>query len=170
MEALAAFQRLRADTAPDPQQRGAGCDRRGVGSVERIMGAAVGEGCSNMAHVGEGSPCDEGGNGGGVRSIGDGAGGGVGCCSNRASEGGVLWRGERRRYSTSSLSSSASHCLFTAFFVRLAGGGNGTGEELGSEGSGSKCSGNEGSDSKGSGRGDGDFAHGGGGARSRGGH
>jgi hypothetical protein len=42
-----------------PTAVGAVCDRRGVGSVERIMGAAVGEGCSNMVHVGEGSPCDE---------------------------------------------------------------------------------------------------------------
>jgi hypothetical protein len=106
-----------------PTAAGTGSDTHGVGSVERITGAVVGEGCSKVAHVGEGSPCDDGGNGGGVRSISHGAGGGVSCCSNRAGEGDVLWRGEPRRSSPSSLSSSASHCLFTAFFIRLAGGG-----------------------------------------------
>jgi hypothetical protein len=38
----------------------------------------VGEGCSGVAHVDEGIPCNEGGNGGGVHSVGDSAGGGVG--------------------------------------------------------------------------------------------
>jgi hypothetical protein len=82
-----------------------------------------------------------------------------------------MWRGERRRssFSPSSLRSSASHCLFTAFLVHFAGGGKGTGKEPGSEGSGSEGSGSGGSDSEGSGcegsgRGDGDFASGGGGA------
>jgi hypothetical protein len=60
------------------------------------------------------------------------------------------------------------HRLFAAFLVRLAGAGKGIGKELGSEGSGSEgpgreCFGTGGLDSEGSGRGDGDFAHGGGG-------
>ncbi len=41
---------------------GAGSDSRGVGGVKRIAGAAVGEGWSGVVHVGEGGPCDEGGN------------------------------------------------------------------------------------------------------------
>jgi hypothetical protein len=82
----------------------------------------------------------------------------------------VLLRGERRRSSPSpkSFSSSALHPLFTAFLVRIAGAGKGTGKELGSvgsgsEGLGSECLGTGGLDSEGSGRRDGDFARGGGG-------
>jgi hypothetical protein len=143
MEVVWAVQRLRAETAPDPV--GAGSNTLGVGSVERITGAAVGEGCSGAAHVSKGSTCDEGHNASGVRSIGNGAGGGVGGCGDRASEGGVLWRGERRTSSPSpsSLSSSALHHLFTAFLVCLDSGGEGTSKVLGSEGLGS-----EGSDSE----------------------
>jgi hypothetical protein len=54
---------------------GGGSNTRGVSGVERIGGAAVGEGCSRVAYVGEGS-CAEGGNGSGVRSVSDGSGGG----------------------------------------------------------------------------------------------
>jgi hypothetical protein len=50
----------------------------GAGGVDRIAGAVVGDGCSGVAYVGKGVPCDEGGNGGVVRSVGDGAGGRVG--------------------------------------------------------------------------------------------
>jgi hypothetical protein len=65
----------------------------------------------------------------------------------RAGEGGVVLRGERKRASSSppSLSSSASHRLLAAFLVRLAGGGEGFGEESGEcsgcGDSGSGCSG-----------------------------
>jgi hypothetical protein len=82
----------------------------------------------------------------------------------RAGEGSVLCRGERRRSSPASLSSSALHRLFTTFLVSLAGGGEGTCEELGSKGFGSEGLGTEGSDSEGLGRGDGDFSCWGGGA------
>jgi hypothetical protein len=77
---------------------GAGSNTHGVGGVESINGAAVGEGCSGVTHVNEGSPCDESGNGGGVCSVGNGAGGRVGGCGDRAGEGGLLERGERRRF------------------------------------------------------------------------
>ncbi len=50
---------------------------RQVGT-KRIASAGVGRGCSGVTQVGEGSPCDEGGNGGGVHSVGDVAGSGVG--------------------------------------------------------------------------------------------
>ncbi len=57
---------------------GAGSRMSGASCVERIASVVVGEGCSGVAHVGKGVPCDEGGNSGGVHSVGDGAGGGYG--------------------------------------------------------------------------------------------
>ncbi len=48
---------------------GAANNPRGIGGVERIARAAVGEGCSRVAHVCECGPCAEGGNGGGVRIV-----------------------------------------------------------------------------------------------------
>ncbi len=41
------------------QVRAAGNDTNDVGGVERFPGATVGEGCSGVAHVGVGGPCDE---------------------------------------------------------------------------------------------------------------
>jgi hypothetical protein len=119
-------------------------DRSDVSGMESIIGAAVSKGYSWMAHFRKDGPCDEGGNGSGVHSVSDGAGGGVSGCGHRAGEEGVLWRGERRFSSPPSLSSSASHCLLIAFFVCLAGGGEGSSEEPG------KCLGSEGSGSEGS--------------------
>ncbi len=119
---------------------GADSDTSAVGwGVEKIAGAAVGQGSSGVVHIGVDGPCSEGGNGSGIRGISDVTGSVWG---NRAGGGGVLWRGERRRLYPSplSLNNSASHHLSIAFLVRLAGGGDGISEELGSEDSGGRCS------------------------------
>jgi hypothetical protein len=89
-----------------------------------------------VVHGGTGGRCGEGSNG-----VGEGAGSGVG--GDRTSERDVLGRGERYRLSPSPLplSSSASHHRFTAFLVRFAGRGEGTGHDSGSEDVGSEGSG-----------------------------
>jgi hypothetical protein len=105
------------------------------GGVKRSVGAAVGEGGSGVARIGVDGPCSGGYSGRGVYSIGD----VIGVeRDDRAGRGGESWRGERRRVSSSPLflNSSASHCLFTAFLVRFAGGGDGIGEKRGSKDSG----------------------------------
>ncbi len=71
---------------------GGGGDVRGVGGVETIAEAAVGEGCSGVAHAGDGSPSDESCDGD-VR-VGEESGGEVGSHDDRAGEGGVVERGE----------------------------------------------------------------------------
>jgi hypothetical protein len=110
--------------------------------------AAVGKGWSRVAHIGKGGPC----------------------------EGGLLWRGEGRRFSPSppSLSSSALHGLLTAILLVVARGPVKSlvararaararaakaraAKAWAAKVLGSECSGTEGSHSGGSGRGDGDF-------------
>ncbi len=110
-------------------------DKHGVGGVKGITGAAIGEGCTGEEHAGVGGPCEEVSTGNADSGVGVGAGGEVGGRGVRAGEGRV--RGERRRSPSSppSLGSSASHRLLAAFLVRMAGGGEGFGEEPG------KCSG-----------------------------
>jgi hypothetical protein len=71
---------------------------------------------------------------------------------DRTCRGGEAWRGERGIVSSSPsfLSSLASHCLFTAFLVRFAGGGDGIGKLRGNEDSGvGESSGPEGSGGEG---------------------
>ncbi len=118
---------------------GGGGDTHDVGGVEGITRAAIGKGCSRVAHAGVGGPCGEVCTGNGDHGVGVEAGGVVGGRGVRAGEGHV--RGERRRSPSSppSLSSSASHRLLAAFIVCLAGGGEGFGEEPG------ECSGRVGS-------------------------
>jgi hypothetical protein len=110
------------------------------GGVERSEGAAVGEGGSGVVRICVDRSCFRGDNGGGVRGVGDVV---VVERGDRSCGVGEAWRGERRSvFSPSSiLSSSASHRLFTALLVRLAGGGDGViklrgvGESSGPEGS-----------------------------------
>jgi hypothetical protein len=119
------------------------------GGVERSEGAAVGEGGSGVVRICVDRSCFRGDNGGGVRGVGDVV---VVERGDRTCGGGKAWRGERRSvFSPSSiLSSSASHRLFTALLVRLAGGGDGVvklrgvGESSGPEGLVGKDSGTRG--------------------------
>ena len=94
------------------------------GGVERSEGAAVGEGGSGVVRICVDRSCFRGDNGGGVRGVCDVV---VVERGDRSCGVGEAWRGERRSvFSPSSiLSSSASHRLFTALLVRLAGGGDG---------------------------------------------
>ncbi len=75
--------------------------------VEKIAGAAVGQGNSGVVHIGVDGPCSKGGNGSGISDVTD-------CVwGDRAGGGGVLWRGERRRLSPAplSLNNSSLHRL-----------------------------------------------------------
>jgi hypothetical protein len=97
------------------------------GGVKRSAGAAVGKEGSRVVRIGVDGLCSGGDGGRGVCDIGDELGVERG---NRTGGGGKSWRGERRRLSSSpsSLNSSASHRLFTAFLIHFAGGGDGIGE------------------------------------------
>jgi hypothetical protein len=78
--------------------------------------------------------------------VGKSAGIGVSGSSEQAGKGDVQRGEERGRLSPSPtpLNSSTSHCLFTAFLVHFAGGGEGTGRDSGDSGSGNGGSGGEG--------------------------
>ncbi len=68
---------------------GVGCDTHDVGGMESITGAAIGEGCSRVAHAVVGGPCGK------VCTSNSDCGVGVEAGGVRAGEGHV--RGERRR-------------------------------------------------------------------------
>ncbi len=116
-------------------------EARAIGDgVKMSVGAAVGEGGSGVVRTGVGGSCFRGDDGGGIRGVGDAV---VVVRGDRTCGGGEAWRGERGSVSSPSsiLSSSASHCRFTALLVRFAGGGDGVvklrgvGESSGPEGS-----------------------------------
>jgi hypothetical protein len=71
---------------------GRGGDTHGVGGMETIIGATVGEGCSGLAHAGEGSPSGESCTGDGDCRIGEDASSGVGSRGVRAGERGMVLR------------------------------------------------------------------------------